>query len=510
MGAPMLSRIGKFEVVKKLGEGAMGEVYLALDPIIGREVAIKTIHPNAATASDARDRFFREAQAAGRLNHPNLVTVHEFGEDQGLLFMAMEYVPGDDLTVLLQGRSLGPGEALEIMAQVCEGLGYAHQHGVLHRDVKPSNVRITRISGRPLAKVMDFGIARLAGSEMTGTGMLLGTFGYMAPEYIQSGKPDSRADIFAAGVMLYEALAGHKPFEGDTSATILYRIIHEDPLALDPSRIQGISPAIQALLKRALAKDPAARFQTGEAMAAALRAAKDPAWIQPLDLDATLRTGQAGRPSHPSPQGTKARALWPWAIGFSLLTLGAVSWAWTRRASRPALPVPPATALVAKVEPPPGVSQTPIIEAPELVPPTPAATTPPSRAARLKPEPKASLPEKVEPPPSPKIQTLEEAGAAIDSDPEAALAFLEAHVAEDPSSERGHALRIATLYKLERYDACMQAFRAAAKNGFRVIQMARFPRFRQVIEAEKADPKLPKHFKGLIPREDRPNRRPAP
>lgn len=503
----MITRIGKFDIVKKLGEGAMGEVYLARDPLIGREVAIKTIHPNAATAADARDRFFREAQAAGRLNHPNLVTVHEFGEDQGLLYLAMEYVPGEDLTTLLQGRRLGPGEALEVVAQVCEGLGFAHQHGVLHRDVKPSNVRVTRISGRPLTKVMDFGIARLAGSEMTSTGMLLGTFGYMAPEYIQTSKPDARSDLFAAGVILYETLAGHKPFEGDTSATILYRIIHEDPQALDPAHLQGISPAITALLKRALAKDPAARFQSGEAMAAALRAARDPAWNGPVDLDATQRSGIGRLPLPPAPGASRPKWAWPWAVALLVIILSAGGWGWKQRhlavepvaAAVPVVPDPPKQA----PEPPPATRSEPVTKIPALV-------IPPKREPP-KPRPEAPPPAKLEPPPAPGIQTLEEAGAAIDRDPEAALAFLEAHVAEDPSSERGHALRIAALYKLERYEDCIRAFREAAKNGFRVVQMARFPRFRQMIDAEKADPKLPKRFNRFIPREeDRPKRRPAP
>jgi serine/threonine-protein kinase len=507
----MLTRIGKFEIVRKLGEGAMGEVYLAKDTVIGREVAVKTIHPHGATAADARDRFFREAQAAGRLNHPNLVTVHEFGEDAGLLFLAMEYVPGEDLTALLRG-GLAPGEILEVVAQVCEGLGFAHQHGVLHRDVKPSNVRVTRISGRPLAKVMDFGIARVAGSEMTGTGTLLGTFGYMAPEYIQSGKPDARSDLFAAGVILYEALAGHKPFEGDTTATILYRVIHEDPPALEPGRIAGISPAIHALLKRALAKDPAARFQTGEAMAAALRSARNPQWSGPVDLEATVRAAKGDLPTTRIAVANRPRRTWPWLAALALVAVGVGGWLFSRkeipRAATAPAALPPGRTAPPSVEPPPAPeSLLPKPQEVRVAPPSPE----PMERPRPEPKPEPRREPKPEPLPPPKIQTLEEASAAIDTDPDAALAFLETHVAEDPSSERGHALRIAALYQLGRYDDCLRAFREAAKNGFRVQQMARFPRFRQVIEAEKADPKLAKRLKPIMEWEqNRPNRRRVP
>ena len=257
----MLQRLGRFEILKRLGQGAMGEVYLGRDPVIGREVAIKTIHREAALGQEARDRFAREAQAAGTLNHPNLVTIHEFGEDQGVLYLAMEFVPGMDLEAMLRDRVLPPVEALEVLAQVCDGLAHAHQKGVLHRDIKPSNVRVHRDGDQLMAKVMDFGIARVAGSDMTGTGTLLGTFGYMAPEYIKTGVPDPRSDLFAVGVMLYEALAGHRPFEGDTTATILYRLVNEEPAPLAASELRGVSPQTGALLAKALAKDPPTAFR---------------------------------------------------------------------------------------------------------------------------------------------------------------------------------------------------------------------------------------------------------
>ncbi|MBL0211068.1 MAG: protein kinase [Holophagaceae bacterium] len=256
----------------------MGEVYLGEDPSIGREVAIKTILPSAAQGEEANERFAREAKAAGALNHPNLVTIYEFGEDQGVMYIAMELVPGHDLQELLLDQSLSRTEVLEVLAQVCDGLDFAHRQGIVHRDIKPTNIRVQRDGKKLRAKVMDFGVARVANSDMTATGMVMGTVSYMAPEYIRSGKPDPRSDLFAVGVMLYEALSGRKPFSGDTTPTILYKIVNEPPEPIDLSMLQGISPLVRSVLDQGLSKDPETRYQTGEAFAKALRAVKDPTW----------------------------------------------------------------------------------------------------------------------------------------------------------------------------------------------------------------------------------------
>ncbi len=284
----MFEKLGKFEIKKVLGHGAMGEVYLGLDPSIGREVAIKTILPSAAQGEDAKARFAREAKAAGVLNHPNLVTIYEFGEDQEVLYIAMEFVKGHDLEELYRDQSLTRTELLEVLAQVCDGLGFAHRNHIVHRDIKPSNVRVQRDGRRLHAKVMDFGVARVGNSDMTATGMVMGTVSYMAPEYIKSGKPDPRSDLFAVGVMLYEALSGRKPFSGDTTPTILYRIVHEAPEPIDAESLQGISPSVRAVLERALVKDPDQRFQTAEEFAKALRSATDPTWQGQLEEGTTL------------------------------------------------------------------------------------------------------------------------------------------------------------------------------------------------------------------------------
>jgi serine/threonine-protein kinase len=295
----MFEKLGRFQIKRLLGQGAMGEVYLGLDPAIGREVAIKTIIPTAAQGDEAKARFEREARAAGVLNHPNLVTIYEFGEDQGVLFIAMEFVRGHDLEELFREQSLSRSEALEVLAQVCDGLNFAHRNAIVHRDIKPSNVRVTRDGKRLHAKVMDFGVARVSNSDMTATGMVMGTVSYMAPEYIRTGKPDPRSDLFAIGVMLYEVLSGRKPFAGDTTPTILYKIVNEPPEPIDSSALQGISPAIRLVLERSLAKDPDARYQTADDLAKALRAAKDPTW-QGEVKEATARL-KAAAPTAPVP-----------------------------------------------------------------------------------------------------------------------------------------------------------------------------------------------------------------
>jgi serine/threonine-protein kinase len=290
----MFEKLGKFEINRVLGQGAMGEVYLGMDPAIGREVAIKTILPSAAGGVEAKERFAREAKAAGVLNHPNLVTIYEFGEDQGVLYIAMEYVKGHDLEELMREQALTRSEALEILGQVCDGLAFAHQNHIVHRDIKPSNVRVLRDGKRIQAKVMDFGVARVGNSDMTATGMVMGTVSYMAPEYIRSGKPDPRSDLFAVGVMLYECLSGRKPFSGDTTPTILYKIVNEPPEPIDLTQLHGISPAIRSVLDRSLDKDPDNRFQTAEDLAKALRASKDPTWSGQFQDGTTMLNTGAG------------------------------------------------------------------------------------------------------------------------------------------------------------------------------------------------------------------------
>lgn len=212
------------------------------------------------------------------MNHPNLVTIYDFDRDGDLLYLVMEYVQGEDLDDIISQQSMTPSQFLEVLAQICDGLSYAHRNGIVHRDIKPSNIRVIRDGKRILSKVMDFGIARTQDSSMTSTGIVMGTVSYMAPEYIQTGRSTAQGDLWAVGVMLYECLSCRKPFGGDNTTTILFKIVSEVPAPIDPDDIQGISPSIRDILDRALSKDPVQRFQTAEEFAKSLRACKNPSW----------------------------------------------------------------------------------------------------------------------------------------------------------------------------------------------------------------------------------------
>ena len=314
----MLSHLGKFEIVRLLAQGSMGEVYVGWDPSIGREVAIKVIHTSSGMGPEARERFATEARAAGALNHPNIVTVHELGEEQGVLYLAMELVRGEDLATLIRAETLSPRDTLEVLAQVCDGLAVAHRHQILHRDIKPSNIRVVWDGKLLQAKLLDFGVAKVINSDTTDEGTVFGTVNYMAPEYLQSGRPDARSDLFAIGVILHEALAGVPPFDGPSPGSVIYRLLHEAPSPLPSTSFQGISRDVQSLLNQALAKDPGSRFQSAEELAISLRAAKNPAWRWDQEPSAPL---SPARTAPPAPQslppagrtgtGASARPLGP-------------------------------------------------------------------------------------------------------------------------------------------------------------------------------------------------------
>jgi hypothetical protein len=283
---------------------------------------------------DLRDRFAREGKAAGLLQHPNVVTVFEFGSEDDLLYLVMEYVPGEDLGTLLKRDELKPSELLEILAQVCDGLAQAHKHGIIHRDIKPSNIMVLREEGELQAKVMDFGVAKLSGGDLTMTGQVVGTLAYMAPEYLRSGKAGPASDLFSVGVILHEGLSGEKPFRAGTTGAMVYTIIHDEPHPLENTVFEGVSPSVKALCSRLLAKDPADRFATATDAAKALRAAKNPTWMAPQD-DATValpgRTGNRDMPSHPA---KKPALNLGWKVGVGLLflaVLGAGVWPFLRR-----------------------------------------------------------------------------------------------------------------------------------------------------------------------------------
>lgn len=322
----MPDRIGKFEILRALGQGAMGEVFLARDTTLGREVALKTIRPHADAEAlgDLKARFAREAQSAAGLHHPNVVTIYEFGEADGLLYFAMEVVEGPSLESLLRRQALAPRTFLEVMAQVCDGLQAAHQKGIVHRDIKPANIMIAREGERPVAKILDFGVAKSLGQDATQTGQVVGTLAYMAPEYLRLGKATPSADLFAVGVILYEGLAGHRPFQGDTNGSLIYCILNEPVPELDTERLGGLSPALRELILRALAKDPLERFASARELGEALRAALDPAW-RPQDQP----TVALPKPSTP-PKGRRKGPILA-AAGVLILTLGGLGAWWALR-----------------------------------------------------------------------------------------------------------------------------------------------------------------------------------
>jgi len=269
--------LGRYEVVRELGKGAMGVVYLARDPLIGRMVALKTIRlSDSGDEEEVREfqqRFMREAQAAGILSHPAIVTVHDIGQDaeKGVSFIAMEYVEGPTLKEIIQQPDpISHAELSNLLAQVADALDYAHARGIVHRDVKPANIILPPGSG---VKITDFGIAKIAAesANLTTTGQFLGTPNYMAPEQVKGAPVDGRTDIFSLGIVIYEGLTRRKPFGGDSLTTISYRIVHEPfepPTQVDPA----IPAQFDEVVRRCLAKEPKDRYARARDVAADLRA----------------------------------------------------------------------------------------------------------------------------------------------------------------------------------------------------------------------------------------------
>lgn len=258
-----LKKLGKYELIEIVGRGAMGEVYKAQDPLIGRLVALKTITKGLAGHPDLLERFNQEARSAGTLQHPNIVTVYELGQEGDTPFIAMEFLEGESLESLIERRpTLSIQEKLNHIIPVCRALNFAHKRGVIHRDIKPANVMLTK-EGR--IKVVDFGIARQIDSNLTQTDSIIGTLAYMSPQQIRGERADARADIWATGVMLYELLTYRRPFDGPNQAALVLNISKDDVL---PPSIKAVvpdcGPAIEALVDKMLAKDIQQRYQTME------------------------------------------------------------------------------------------------------------------------------------------------------------------------------------------------------------------------------------------------------
>ena len=276
------SSVGRYRIVRFLGAGAMGEVYLAEDPQIDRQLAIKTVRlaGRPQEIDDRKKRLLREARAAGRLLHPNIVTLFDAGEAEGLLYLAFEYVEGTDLAARLDtGSRLSLREVLRVARQAAEALDFAHSQGIVHRDIKPSNILLDR-AGR--VKIADFGIAKMAGqsTELTLVGSVMGSPQYLSPEQIRGEDLDGRSDIFSLGVVIYEILSGKRPFEGDTITTLVYQILHKEPPPI--SELRAVPARLEALMRRMLAKD------RDDRLAAAGEAARELAVIETELSDETL------------------------------------------------------------------------------------------------------------------------------------------------------------------------------------------------------------------------------
>jgi eukaryotic-like serine/threonine-protein kinase len=338
------SRLGKYEITEVLGQGAMGVVYKGFDPGIRRTVAIKTIRRELVEgerhAAAMLARFRNEAQAAGKLAHPGIVAVYDYGEDASVAYIAMEYVEGNSLREYIgRGTRFAERDAVSVMSQLLEALGHAHERRVWHRDIKPGNVIVMR-NGK--VKVADFGIARIEASELTMTGMMLGSPGYMAPEQYAAAQIDHRADLFAAGVVFYQLVTGAKPFVG-TTEQVSYATCHTEPLRpslADPSKgWERYDP----VLAKALAKKPDDRYQSADAFRAAVLAAHDaPAAsavseetiivevLRPaaaVELSGSPRPKQGAVPRASAPGARRDRS---WLVGaaLALLVAGVAAWGW--------------------------------------------------------------------------------------------------------------------------------------------------------------------------------------
>jgi serine/threonine protein kinase len=292
----VIEKLGRYVIVEEIGQGAMGVVYKAVDPLIDRTVAIKTINLDLSKEELANfeKRFQREVQSAGKLNHPNIVTVYDVGRTEGVAYMAMEFLEGKELREILDSGVVLPIEKItHIASQVADGLGFAHEHGIVHRDVKPANVMVMK---NGLIKITDFGIAQMSSASRTMSGMVMGSPKYMSPEQVVGQAVDGRSDIFSLGVVLYEMLAGKTPFSGDNISAIMYQILNDEPIPPKAFN-QNIPDSINFIVLKALAKHPDKRYQNAKEMARDLKRYK------------TMEISSAGE--HPPPEESMERRKQP-------------------------------------------------------------------------------------------------------------------------------------------------------------------------------------------------------
>ena len=372
-----IAEIGKYRILGQIGEGAMGVVYRALDPVLNRAVAIKVMSDALARDTDLRGRFLREAQSAGSLQHPNVITIYDFGEVDGHPFIAMEFVEGADLNELLEKKAtLSLVEKLDVLIDVLNGLQYAHKRGIVHRDIKPANIRIDE-EGR--ARVMDFGIAHLASSNMTRTGVMVGTPAYMCPEQITGGEVTPASDIFAVGAVMYELLTGVQAFRGESLQTVMYKIVSAPTpelkmtaTGLSADKGTSVAKALNAIATKALDKDAERRYESAQDMANALgdvrmRLLDDDDPIRTMSLRATVAKAMASTEEHDVRRHRNRMMMLAGAAAVMFLILPAAAY-FTRRKSEPT----PAGAVAAGTASAPARDSAPILATGT---PVPATTT---------------------------------------------------------------------------------------------------------------------------------------
>ena len=260
-----IKSVGRYELVERIGKGGMGVVYRGKDSMLGRQVAVKMLVSDIDISEETRERFFREAKSAGQLMHRNIITIYDFGEENGRAYIVMELLNGDSLSKVLTATDPMPLERqVEVMQRVCEGLAFAHARGIVHRDVKPANLFIT---SEGQIKILDFGVARIASSKLTRSGLIVGTPDYMSPEQVMGKVVDQRSDIFSSGTVFYQLLTGRKPFAAKRLPQVLDKVMTETP----PAMTEQEAPAeLAAIVMKALEKDPAKRYQRMVEMLASL------------------------------------------------------------------------------------------------------------------------------------------------------------------------------------------------------------------------------------------------
>jgi len=391
-----LAQLGRFKITGTLGRGAMGTVYRAHDPLIERTVAIKTVACTGLSREEAEEfeqRFYREAKSAGRLNHPNIVTIHDVGRSDDLAYIAMEFLTGQSLRDMLDsGVVLPPARIAEIAAQIADGLAFAHANDVVHRDIKPANIMVL---ANDSVKIADFGVALVPSGSHTVAGTAFGSPKYMAPEQVTGHKADGRSDIFSLGAVLYEMLTGRPPFTGDDLNAILYQVLNSAP-PLPSSHNPRLPLGFDRIVARAMAKDPAKRYQNAADMATDLRnyrriaglthkkngsapaappASDKPAAGGPGDATVPLKTLPAA-----SATASAVRAL---RYGMPLLVVAGLAGWWLLRPApaQPPAAAPPAAATAAPAKPPPIERRAALAAPARAVPETPAETAPAAPAA---------------------------------------------------------------------------------------------------------------------------------